>query len=87
MNREHVVHSASKALLRASNALEDLQGYLHQIAGGLPPGLVDTSRKIGTARDLVREIDMELNGSLHGPAHDIENQGGRRANALDAAGM
>ncbi|MGH7460401.1 MAG: hypothetical protein ACREMA_05150 [Longimicrobiales bacterium] len=64
MNREHVVQSASKALLRASNALEDLSAYLHQISGGIPPGLQDTTRKVGAARELMREIDMELAGSL-----------------------
>ena len=62
MNHEHAVQSASTALLRASNALEDLQGYLQQIAGGVRAGLADTTRKIDVARDLVREIDSDLHG-------------------------
>jgi hypothetical protein len=61
MNQRHVVLSASKAVLRASNALDDLHSYLIQLKGhALPQGLQATSVKASHARELVREIDAAL---------------------------
>jgi hypothetical protein len=61
MNQKHVVQSASKAVLRARNALDDLHAYLLQLKGQvIPQDLLATSGKVSHARELVREIDAAL---------------------------
>jgi hypothetical protein len=61
MNQMHVVQSASKAVLRARNALDDLHTYLLQLKGQVvPQDLLATSGKVSHARELVREIDAAL---------------------------
>jgi hypothetical protein len=61
MNHSQVMQSASKAVLRASNALDDLHNYLKQLKGhDAPQGLQATSLKASHARDLIREIDAAL---------------------------
>ena len=61
MNQLHVVKSASKAVLRAMNALDDLQTYMRQLNGQVvPQGLAATTGKVVHARELVQEIDAAL---------------------------
>src|SRR5262245_56044073 len=79
MNQRHVVLSASKAVLRARNALDDLHSYLLQLKGDVvPQGLQDTSAKAGYARELVRQIDAALTDpSLIFPSVETGQQGGQ----------
>ena len=62
MNHEQVVmNSASKAALRASNALNDLHAYLLQLKGSEDTAsLLETTQKVTYARELVHQINAEL---------------------------